>query len=260
MRAVHILPLVVLAGCDGGVGSGKLVFGIVSGGEQTVPVATEQLDPVLGKMVRTPDGGVTLHLVTPLYAQTVVQGAPVAGALACPKQVPGGPIPWTPCSVTASDGTVAIWFGAGTVAALHPVEIRGEVDGEPAVFDTAYITQSPGPLAAWGVGPSTGSGWVGEVREGDTLRVDTLDVRGRDEWYNAIPRASVVANAQSVRSIWVAYPNTYPSEPPADAVVGWTVVIPGGASDWGSKAGAIDAHLVMWIDGVTGSGYFHVSP
>jgi hypothetical protein len=147
MRAVTILSLALLAGCESGVGSGPLAFGIVSGNNQTATAGSNRLtDPVVGKLVRTPDGGITFNLVRSAYAQTVVSGSPVPGAVVCAVSISeNGMVPWVPCTNTDSAGQATFFFTPGTRADTVRSEIRGTVSGEPAVFDTASAVVQPGP-------------------------------------------------------------------------------------------------------------------
>jgi hypothetical protein len=255
MRAVTILSLALLAGCDSGVDSGPLAFGIVSGNNQTAQAGSDRLSqPVVGKLVRTPDGGITFRLVTPLYAQgTVVNGSPVPGAVVCAVSISeDGMVPWVPCTNTDSAGQATFFFTPGTRADTVRSEIRGTVEGEPAVFDTATALVAPGPLAAWGVGDPV------SVSEGDTIRVDTLAIAARDEWFNAIERDSLAT--RTIRWKWQPFADPFPDEMPADAGEGWTVIVPDSASQWATPIGRPEAVLVGWVDGVRGAVMFRVSP
>jgi hypothetical protein len=256
MRAVMILPLALLAGCDGGVNSGPLAFGIVSGNNQTAVAGSDRLtDPVVGKLVRTPDGGITFRLVTPLYAQgTVVSGSPVPGAVVCAVSISeDGMVPWVPCTNTDSAGTATFFFTPGTRADTVRSEIRGTVSGEPAVFDTAFAVVQPGPLAAW-------SGNTLTVAEGDSVDLTNGAIRlARDEYHNPIDPADLTV--LPVKWVWLPWSEPWPIDPPQDAGTGWSTVVPAGASEWsGARATDPNAILVMWIDGVRNGVSFHVNP
>jgi hypothetical protein len=247
MRAVTILSLALLAGCDSGVNSGPLAFGIVSGNNQTATAGSDRLtNPVVGKLVRTPDGGITFNLVRSAYAQgTVVNGSPVPGAVVCAVSISeNGMVPWVPCTNTDSAGQATFFFTPGTRADTVRSEIRGTVEGEPAVFDTATALVAPGPLAAWGAGEYV------RTSEGDTVQILSAITTARDEYHNAIP----VDSLASLGAVWVwrqPDPNNPPStEVPSDTTSGWSAPVPAGASEWPSGQGGVNAELHVWIDGV----------
>lgn len=254
MRALILGVLILVVGCDPvGGNDGPLMLGIVAGNNQTATAGSTRLtDPVVGKLVRQPDGGITFRLVTPAYAQTVVQGSPVPGALVCAVSISeGGMVPWVPCTQTDSAGTATFFFTPGTRADTVRSEIRGEVKGKPAVFDTAVAVVEPSALVAWGVGePVT-------VSEGDTIRLDTLAIAARDEYFNAIPVDDLTG--LTVRWTWQAWSKAWPTDMPADAGVGWTVVVPAGSSGWGTGSNP-DAALVAWIGDVRNGISFRVNP
>jgi hypothetical protein len=162
MRAILALAVLVLVGCEAaGGGDGPLAFGIVSGNGQTAAAGDDRLiDPVVGKLVREPSGGITFRLVAPAYAQgTVVNGSPVPGAVVCAVSITeGGMEPWVPCTNTDSAGTATFFFTPGTKADTARAEIRGTVQGEPAVFDTATAVVEPGSATRhrYSMGFSTG--------------------------------------------------------------------------------------------------------
>lgn len=266
MRALSLIPaLVMLTACEGGlpaVDNGPLALGIVSGQNQVATAGSERLaQPVVGKLVRQPGGGIAFRLVTPAYAEgTVVQGSPVPGAVVCAVSVTeGGMVPFTPCTNTGSDGTATFFFAPGTKAGEARSEIRGVVDGQPAVFDTARAVVQPGPLARWYVGPVGGR--VYTVSDGDTVRIDTIPrIVGEDQYANEIGRDSVLSH--SARWIWqpFVYNGGAPDAPPADARTGWTVVVPDSASAWNTRSYGANAVLVMWLDGARETVYFDVRP
>ena len=153
------LALVACGGSNGGTnpGTGPLAIGIVSGDHQVVTAGHDSLpQPVVGKLVRKPDGSVAwikqvpgraLDVLVPrAFAQgTVVTGSPVAGAVVCavstdPKHTL---TPFVPCTNTAADGTARFFFTPDTTAGVASAEIRGTLNSEPAVFDTATATVLP---------------------------------------------------------------------------------------------------------------------
>jgi hypothetical protein len=253
----------VFIGCESGVDSGPLAFGIVSGNNQTAQAGSDRLtNPVVGKLVRTPDGGITFNLVRSAYAQgTVVNGSPVPGAVVCAVSISeDGMVPWVPCTNTDSAGKATFFFTPGTRADTVRSEIRGTVEGEPAVFDTASAVVQPGPLAAWGGGRF-------DAAEGDTVDVKPGVLGGRDEWFNDIVPDSI--RALPIRWTWVPYRTgsnitPLPETMPDDAGSGWTVVVPEGSADWKIDCPGCSeeptALLVAWIDGVRNAFKFHISP
>lgn len=151
------VPIIIACDAAGPGNEGPLALGIVAGQNQVGVAGAERLpDPVVGKLVREPGGGITFRLVTPAYAQgTVVNGSPVPGAVVCAVSVTeGGMEPFTPCTNTGQDGTATFFFSPGTHAGEAMSEIRGTVEGEPAVFDTAVAIIEPGEA----YDPSIGGG------------------------------------------------------------------------------------------------------
>lgn len=151
-RLSPLLLVLLLAGCDAASGGqdGPLALGIVAGNHQTVTAGAEKLpDPVTAKVVRKPGGGITLRLVTPAYAEgTVVSGSPVPGAVVCAVSITEDAMePFTPCTNTDEQGQATFFFTPPTKVGTPMSEIRGTVEGEPAVFDTASATVVAGPMA-----------------------------------------------------------------------------------------------------------------
>lgn len=150
-------PLALVA-CDSATGGfdGPPALGIVSGNHQVATAGAEQLPaPVVGRMVRTPSGGIAFHLVTPAYANegTVVQGSPIAGAVVCAVTTAGELTPFTPCTNTDDHGQARFFFAPGTKAGEARAEIRGTLEGLPAVFDTVVAHVEPGPSVRFGSQP-----------------------------------------------------------------------------------------------------------
>lgn len=195
-----LLPVAVLlslAACDGaspGPDSGPLALGIVSGNHQTATAGADRLpDPVVGKLVRTPGGGLAFHLVTPAYAEgTVVTGSPVPGAVVCAVSVTdAGLTPFTPCTNTDNNGQATFFFSPGTKAGEAKSEIRGTVEGQPAVFDTVTAEVEPGALAhsdLVGGAENLPTGTPYWFREG----------RFEDAYHNAIPDSVSVTGSAFV--------------------------------------------------------------
>lgn len=254
MRYAVTLMALALAGCDViGGNDGPLALGIVAGNHQTATAGSDRLtDPVVGKLVRTSDGGITMRLVRPAYAQgTVVNGSPVPGAVVCAVSVTeGGMVPWAPCTNTDDDGTATFFFTPGTTAGEALAEIRGTVEGEPAVFDTAVATVEPGALAAW-------NGEAITTSVGDTLALANHLESARDEWHNAIDPGTL----SSLPIVWEWHPyrtatstgsvvTPLPESPSEDAGEGWSVVAQDVDCSACTSESDPDALLVAWIDGV----------
>lgn len=156
-----LLVLAAAAACGGGSAApqtpGPLALGIVAGQNQITTAGSTQLsNPVVGQLVREPSGRVSFRwiqrAVDPLlppkaYAQdgTVVNGSPVPGAVVCAVSADAthGLIPFTPCTNTDPEGKATFFFTPGTAAGVAKAEIRGTVDNQPAVFDTAKATVLP---------------------------------------------------------------------------------------------------------------------
>lgn len=170
MRRLSLLTLALLACSPSSTAPPaelKLAHGIVRGNNQVAPAGTLQLTaPVIELLVRTPSGQLTLmhqrparpwadHLLDVLvpaaYAQTIVTGSPVPGAVVCAVSPnPAHPLTaFNPCTNTDSLGQAIFFFAPGTIAGVALSEIRGTVTNQPAVFDTARATILPGPATDW---------------------------------------------------------------------------------------------------------------
>lgn len=171
-RRVFGVALALLAACSEGE-PGVLASGIVSGQNQTVVAGTADLpEPVVQRIVRTADDRIVMYrvrqaprrvmdfLVPPLYAQgqgqggTVVNGSPVPGAVVCAEEGEDVKlIPFARCTNTDNNGQATFFFHVGSQRAnTYRAEIRGTVDDEPAVFDTAVATVvagAPDPDQYW---------------------------------------------------------------------------------------------------------------
>lgn len=137
----------------------KLAHGIISGQNQTAVAGATQLSKaVIEVMVRNSTGTLSLHRVEPrserlldllvprAYAQgtgTVVTGSPVPGAVVCAAGGDGGLVPFVQCTNTDTAGHATFFFTPSNKAGQHTSEIRGTVNAEPAVFDTAKATVTP---------------------------------------------------------------------------------------------------------------------
>lgn len=158
---VFILTIIAaIMGCSGSTESpisppnGPLAMGIVSGNNQVVTAGHDSLpNPVVGQMVRLPNGTVAFHIlkagnslldaiVPRAFAQTVVNGSPVPGAVVCAVSVDSVHklTPWTPCTNTDAGGKATFFFTTGTTAGVASAQIRGTLNSQPAVFDTAKAT------------------------------------------------------------------------------------------------------------------------
>lgn len=156
MRALPFLTIAVLgiAACGGKDGiapvEGPPALSIVSGNNQTAVAGTTQLpDPVVGQLVKIKiaDGRSRFVFVKSAYAQTVVNGSPIAGAVVCAVElVEGAMKPFVPCTNTDALGKAVFFFEPGKKAGNHRSEIRGILNGLPTVFDTAKATIIVGPL------------------------------------------------------------------------------------------------------------------
>lgn len=147
-----LLGTALLAAC-GGETTGPttrlpLALAIVSGQNQTTIAGHDSLDaPVVSQLVQTASGRLVFRTVGNLSAQTVVNGSPVPGAVVCAVSVGPQPAlrPFVPCTNTDADGKATFWFTPDTIAGVARAEIRGTVNDQPAVFDTAVATITPGP-------------------------------------------------------------------------------------------------------------------
>jgi len=174
MKQLVICAVLAVAACGGSAGdgvtappaAGPLKLGIVSGNDQVVNAGATQLTaPVVGRLVRLPNATIAFHIESPAqraserlldllvpraFAQTVVTGSPVPGAVVCAVSVDTlhKLTPFTPCTNTAADGTATFFFTPGTTAGVATAQIRGTLNNSPAVFDTAKATVLAGAVAA----------------------------------------------------------------------------------------------------------------
>lgn len=193
--AAFVAAIVTASSCGGDTTTpklGPLKLGIVSGNDQTVAAGRPQLGaPVVGKMVRAADGTVSFRFLDALLpavanAQgvTVVNGSPVPGAVVCAVSADTlhKLIPFTPCTNTDANGTATFFFSTGTVAGVSKAEIRGTIDAQPAVFDTARATVLADTIINVFIVNSNND--LGTLHVGDTIRLQNIITRVEDKYKN----------------------------------------------------------------------------
>jgi hypothetical protein len=249
-RIALALPLAALVACGGGSAApqpnGPLALGIIAGQNQVTTAGSSQLSsPVIGRLVRQSNGRVGFQwierAVDPLlppkaFAQgTVVTGSPVPGAVVCAVGAPDGRglVPFTPCTNTDANGQATFYFTPGTVAGEATAEIRGTVENQPAVFDTAKAIVMPGPAT-----------------EIQVLHQQQPDGSITYEWYvdagAPIDLHRVIAYVRDKYSNFVA---------PATGAAVSTAGLPDTLSNWtptyavrnGSEIGAVTPDATGWI-------------
>lgn len=152
----YLSPLVIVAttAACGGDDPMALVHGFESGQNQTVVAgATALPNAVTWRLARSSSGQITAERVLDVfvpraYAQgtTVVKGSPVPGAVVCATDEDGLE-PFVPCTNTDANGMASFTFEVTSkVAGARKSEIRGTLEGQPAVFDTAIATILPGTV------------------------------------------------------------------------------------------------------------------
>lgn len=149
-KFLGLVAAVALAGCgkDSLTPLGEAVSAIISGNDQRVTAdqvaLNDQLtEPVVQQMVRSTSGLVsfaTLNATGPI----VLKGSPIVGAVVCAEGGNGRLTPFSRCTNTDAEGKATFVFETSTVAGEATAEIRGYLDGKPAVFDTAIATVLPG--------------------------------------------------------------------------------------------------------------------
>jgi hypothetical protein len=84
------------------------------------------------------------------YAQTVVNGSPVPGAVVCASEQDKDLVPFARCTNTGSDGKATFFFIPPTTAGAYISKINGTLTTngvvEATTFDTAKATVVPGPV------------------------------------------------------------------------------------------------------------------
>lgn len=184
MRLHYLLALVGLTSCAASDAE-ILNHGITAGQEQVVTAGVAQLpQSVTWRLARTASGGITaervLDVVVPrAYAQgtTVVKGSPVPGAVVC-ATTKSGLTPFVPCTNTDNNGNATFFFTVdSTKAKRYYSEIRGTVENKPAVFDTAFVTVTTGPMDSLR--------WMNDL--GFQPSATLADSAARDPYGNVIP-------------------------------------------------------------------------
>lgn len=148
--------LVTVFACDAGspldLIEGTPASDIIAGNGQVLTAdqvdaeANKRLpETVIHKMVRTPAGIRSVRYASGMAsAVDTLNGSPIAGAVVCAGGGNGGLVPFSVCTNTTAQGT-SIWvFSATTTAGEATVEIRGYLNDDPVVFDTAIATVLPG--------------------------------------------------------------------------------------------------------------------
>jgi hypothetical protein len=242
MRIIRTLALLLgVTACGGSTSSppeGPLKLGIVAGNNQVAPAGSAKLtDPVVGRLVRVSTAsGPRFEFVKTAYAQTVVTGSPVPGAVVCAVSVTAGSmVPFVPCTNTDADGKATFFFTPGTKAGEAESEIRGTLAGQPAVFDTAKATVLPGPaaeiaLVPW---PNCSPACPPKYPIGGTLDLHTVIKYVRDQYQNLIVPATtaeisdagVTQNTTAITPQWAIRDGSEPGQPAPDAS-GWIVTFP----------------------------------
>lgn len=155
MRALSalLIPLALLAACDGGGGTGPDAGPVrltLSNARQTVATAARPA-PVTGRVTRAGMAAASWHLVTPLHAQT---GAPAPGVEVCwmldPQTNAGGPKPDEVCRRSDAQGAVSFAWAAGTREGRYVHRSCTRVDSASPceVQDSAVFVVIPRPPAA----------------------------------------------------------------------------------------------------------------
>ncbi len=251
MRAsiVAVLVALSLAACGSDTAPpkyGPAAMAIISGNHQTAQAGAVHLtDPAVAQLYRQPDGTVALRpvrhprlntllatvLPAPLYAQTVVKGAPIAGAVVCWADVPGRPRlrPFSVCVNTANDGTASFNLSPDTVAGTAAGEVHWDSAGRAIVTDSVDATITPGlPVRLqWNCGQSCGAG----AAPGDTVSllsfiggfIGAESIGGYDRFGNALSLVQLAALPDSVVG-WAWYGSG--ADPTAPAGHGWKTVVP----------------------------------
>lgn len=133
---------------------GALDGAIVAGQSQSVKAGAARLDDaVVEEIVRVPlTGKLRLRRVRPwervllpplAWAQTVVRGSPVPGAVVCVSEQDKDLIPFARCTNTGTDGRALFFFSPTTKAGSYIARINGVVGDEATTFDTVKATVLP---------------------------------------------------------------------------------------------------------------------
>jgi hypothetical protein len=251
MRYVSLLVALALVGCEAGSAPlGDPVLRVVVGDGQTTSAPRDTLDaPVVAQLGRQRSGGITLHLVRELHAQTSVVG--IAGEQVCAVGITDNPLTaWNPCATTNADGMATFFFDPGTKAGIAMAEIRAVVDGQKVVTDTATAVVEPGPPVAviW----ANPSRLPVDVAPGDTLDLSALKVDGGRDEYGNTTTAEAVIQTLSAATLWLPANVTGQTCQPSDArepdQQGWITVVPAEAADWPANSVGQNACMFLWVD------------
>jgi hypothetical protein len=226
MREFRTLALLLAcAACGGSATStpeGPLKLGIVAGNNQVAQAGSTRLtDAVVGRLVRVSTAsGPRFEFVKTAYAQTVVTGSPVPGAVVCAASLtPGDMVPFVPCTNTDANGQATFFFTPGTKAGVAESEIRGTLAGQPAVFDTAQATVLAGSPVRVDGGSSCNTDQPGcyLVSAGDVVDLHMTFTRAWDQYDNAVDLTGVTPGfAMALRT---------DAKPTAPQGTGWSMTI-----------------------------------
>jgi hypothetical protein len=218
---------VLLAACESAAGPrGPAKLGIVSGNHQLAVAGSDSLGkPVVGRLVYTESGSVAWKVLSAFrptfaYAQegTVVTGSPIPGKVVCSAGVSEAElIPFTPCTETDNDGEATLFYSPGTKAGIARAEIRGILDGQPAVFDTVIATIEPGVVRFFNFEYTPPSPYI---VPGDTVDILAGLSHTRDAYGNEIPDLAST-NGDIVRWGW-----SDTSAEPTTTRTGWKAIMP----------------------------------
>jgi hypothetical protein len=237
------LSLLCLMACGGSTSSppeGPLKMGIVAGNNQISKAGeTKFANAVVGRLVRVStasNSGWHFEFVKTAYAQTVVTGSPVPGAVVCAVSLQvDGMVPFVPCTNTDANGQATFFFAPGTKSGPVESEIRGTLAGQPAVFDTAKAVVTPSDpyeILVTGV-PATCMPSCPKYQGGDVLDLHSFIMAVRDKYSNLIVPATSAAVSHS--GIDPAYNGFTPQwavwtgsgeGSPDPTNTGWTVTLP----------------------------------
>lgn len=159
-RFIALLAVLAVVGCsddpadDPFDGPVQMAVDPATNYQETVAVKDSLDKPVEVVLWRgeSPSGLSVLQLVTPAYAQTMVNGAPVVGGLVNSVGIGNNPLAaWNPTAVTNENGRAPVWYDPGHIAGESCAEVR-YTDGETRmVTDTVCAVVEPGPMDYNGV-------------------------------------------------------------------------------------------------------------
>lgn len=157
-RGSKIVLLILVVACSEKSTSpipGDPVSAIVAGNNQVVTAdyanTTKRLpDPVVQQMVRTTTTGAVRLVAVSGSANAgdtmTLNGSPVPGAVVCSAGGNGRLTAFSPCTSTDAQGKAFFVFEPSTTAGEATSEIRGYLNGEAVVFDTAVALITPGAV------------------------------------------------------------------------------------------------------------------